>query len=223
MQVRHHLRNFSKMIKTASIIFTLILSYSSCAFAQEKYPVEYPMKYPIRKDDTIHADSLFMLLFKTYIYLDGHVTNNDIIKNANDFKSQQFSIDIRHIPVFFDGKSMDEYIVLLGKNVVVNNFAREQSCDYVIAYNKTTNESFRLSGFSQNDIMFFISDILQCKGKTATDDLAIDRISIEGIDLRCIYDYYSKYCHECEILPEKRFGTCLRRAFDKPVENIVIY
>jgi hypothetical protein len=159
--------------------------------------------------------SLCSLLLKTYLFLDGNVNQTNIIINRETFNLMIPHFAINTYNIFLDSKILEDYIVISGNKSKYEPGERHLLCDYIIVFNYSSGETYRIHGFAQNDTIFFIDNLVNnhlCNMYTVEE--LLNKIHIDGIDIACIYNSLSKTENEDYANPSIRAYNCLVRAND---------
>lgn len=107
------------------------------------------------------------------------------------------------------------------KSVTIDGISKELDVPYVLAVNKETLECFKLSGFEQNDIVYFLQNVKEINGLEKKSLLQIAEDCSEGpINYGAILKTFTdpKYEYKCQ--KPFRYWTILRRVKDTPTPYV---
>lgn len=116
---------------------------------------------------------------------------------------------------------LNAYDIVSIKTFTFEGLAKELDFPYLMAVHKETQECFKLSGFEQNDIVYFLQNVKETNGLTDKNLQQVAAACSDGfIDFKTILELFTNPKHEYECQTPFRYWTVLRRTKDKPTPYV---
>lgn len=116
---------------------------------------------------------------------------------------------------------LSAYELVSIKSITIDGISKELDVPYVVAINKETLECFKLSGFEQNDIVYFLQNVKEINGLVKKSLSQIAEDCSEGtIDYGAILKVFTDPKYEYQCHKPFRYWTILRRVKDTPTPYV---